>query len=795
MKKTDPRLSYGLSFLCIAAAVCLYFAEIFIFKISFLSGDHRAQHFPWAFYYAEVLRSGQLPWWTTAFQAGFPLLAEGQVGALYPFNLLFYALFPVLKAYTFNILFHYAAGGCGMFLFLDRRGLSKPAALFGAFLFLFGVCQAGYYYNIISLKTLAWFPLVLLCLDEMFIRKKSAYAFLLGFLFSLFFLGGYLQYAVYAVGFSLVYGFWRIGENVFGSLPKPRPGRDLLLLGASLLLGVLLASPQLLATAELAGFSNRFSYGEEFAYIGSVNPLAAATFFFPHWDEFLGVNFYTGGLGLFFALYALTGLKKQRSLIFLILFVLAAALALGKYNPLYVWMIQLSKFYSFRTPAKFVFFMGFFLSILSAYGFDRWFRDGVTNALRKTVRVFSALFGTAVLGLLSANFILRIFRDPILETLRRYIHTHFAGSEIHPHPLEVYDQKLEGFYQAVLRVIQPSDSWNLLSIILLITTVLFLWKILLPARLGTTKTAVLLLVLLWTDLYAYGFTSIKGNLKGMDFVLPPSNLVRQIKQDHSFFRLARAPLSIAATDEFPVVPHTNMIHHFEMTGAYSPLLMKDYLALFSELGDVNDSQMTLVTKPEALERERTWIDFLNVKYLLIEGPVHLPGFEELQKENGFYLYQNGEVLPRAFFVTRGESMDFPRFMDLVRSGNFQPTRKVYGIGTGSAFNADQPEYFQPAEILRYTPEQVSLRVSAPSKGYLVLSDTDYPGWRAFVNGAETPIYRANGMFRAVTIPEAGEFSVKFLYDPPWKKFIGLTFGGWFLCLIFFFLMSRKGRSS
>jgi uncharacterized membrane protein YfhO len=37
----------------------------------------------------------------------------------------------------------------------------------------------------------------------------------------------------------------------------------------------------------------------------------------------------------------------------------------------------------------------------------------------------------------------------------------------------------------------------------------------------------------------------------------------------------------------------------------------------------------------------------------------------------------------------------------------------------------------------------------------VLADTDYPGWRATIDGKRTPIVRANALLRSVPVP-AGE---------------------------------------
>ena len=58
-------------------------------------------------------------------------------------------------------------------------------------------------------------------------------------------------------------------------------------------------------------------------------------------------------------------------------------------------------------------------------------------------------------------------------------------------------------------------------------------------------------------------------------------------------------------------------------------------------------------------------------------------------------------------------------------------------------------------ITGYADEQVVLRTSSPSDGFLVLSDAYYPGWRATVDGAETPVYATNYLLRGVYVP-AGE---------------------------------------
>jgi uncharacterized membrane protein YfhO len=55
------------------------------------------------------------------------------------------------------------------------------------------------------------------------------------------------------------------------------------------------------------------------------------------------------------------------------------------------------------------------------------------------------------------------------------------------------------------------------------------------------------------------------------------------------------------------------------------------------------------------------------------------------------------------------------------------------------------------EISDYRPERVTLTATTDQPGYLILTDSWYPGWRAFVDGQPTPIYRADVLFRAIQI--------------------------------------------
>ena len=58
--------------------------------------------------------------------------------------------------------------------------------------------------------------------------------------------------------------------------------------------------------------------------------------------------------------------------------------------------------------------------------------------------------------------------------------------------------------------------------------------------------------------------------------------------------------------------------------------------------------------------------------------------------------------------------------------------------------------------------EIEAALEAP--GYLLLLDTYYPGWKAYVDGERVSIHRADYNFRAVTLP-AGRSHVSFEYRP------------------------------
>ncbi len=157
------------------------------------------------------------------------------------------------------------------------------------------------------------------------------------------------------------------------------------------------------------------------------------------------------------------------------------------------------------------------------------------------------------------------------------------------------------------------------------------------------------------------------------------------------------------------------------------------------------------------------------------------------------LYQNDNALPRAFVVGDARFVsDDDAALDQLRDPSFDPAQTVVIAGQGEdPVGADGRCALQAATITAYTDTRVSISVNSPDSGYLVLTDAFYPGWTAAVNGVDTPVERADVMFRAVQVP-SGESEVVFEYRPAWLPLAPILGGmGWIAALIAAVLLRRS----
>ena len=84
-----------------------------------------------------------------------------------------------------------------------------------------------------------------------------------------------------------------------------------------------------------------------------------------------------------------------------------------------------------------------------------------------------------------------------------------------------------------------------------------------------------------------------------------------------------------------------------------------------------------------------------------------------------------------------------------------------------------PIYNETVTIFSYTPNEIVVHANLSNPGVLVLSEMWYPGWKAYDNGRETDVLRADYTLRGVYLDE-GIHEVRFIYHPASLKFGALV---------------------
>lgn len=72
-------------------------------------------------------------------------------------------------------------------------------------------------------------------------------------------------------------------------------------------------------------------------------------------------------------------------------------------------------------------------------------------------------------------------------------------------------------------------------------------------------------------------------------------------------------------------------------------------------------------------------------------------------------------------------------------------------------------------------------------GFIVYSNTYYPGWKATLNGSKIPVYMADSYVKGVVVDKPGEYQLEMKYQPK-SFYVGLILTslstlGYFLLLI------------
>ena len=151
------------------------------------------------------------------------------------------------------------------------------------------------------------------------------------------------------------------------------------------------------------------------------------------------------------------------------------------------------------------------------------------------------------------------------------------------------------------------------------------------------------------------------------------------------------------------------------------------------------------------------LDFLNVKYVLVNDT----------EENSLQPLNNPNALGAAWAVEKIKVVPTAdALLESMKTTDFSSQALVLE----NSFPEDIPLKYQQdslttVNLVEEAPDHLVYQVQADSDQFIVFSEMYYPqGWRATVNGLQTPIINVNYVLRGLKVP-AGNSTVEFRFEP------------------------------
>ncbi len=88
-----------------------------------------------------------------------------------------------------------------------------------------------------------------------------------------------------------------------------------------------------------------------------------------------------------------------------------------------------------------------------------------------------------------------------------------------------------------------------------------------------------------------------------------------------------------------------------------------------------------------------------------------------------------------------------------------------GVSAQQVAALERPSSAGTVRLVEESPGHLRLTTTTTSSRLLVVKDSFFPGWRATVDGRETPLLRVNGMVQGVQVPAGDDHTIELTYLP------------------------------
>ncbi len=702
------------------AILCLAFFSTVILSTNYLiysnASDIVNQYYPYLILLKDSITAGTLPLWNPLLMGGFPWFGNPDSNLFYLPTLAFTIVFPPYLALNYLIIFHVFLAGIFMFLYLREIKIPSQVSIFGAISFMFSgfIITRIYAGHFSIINTITWIPLIFLLIEKSAKNHLTIFPMSLGLVLGMQFLGSQPQIFIYTlIVASGYYIFRHMYQTSKAEIIKKAIIVFVFLFGISAI--------QLLPSYEFFKHSVRsggLSYDQIIS--SSLPPhqlisLILPEFFgtaldFTTWgaSNFWELTGYVGILPIVFSLLAFITKRDKLTIFFTSLAIFSILYSFGKFNPLFNVVEFIPFLNSFRIPARFLLFFVFSISVLASIGLNRFLT--APHCAKSLIKIiFTGSIVTVGILILSM-----VFKENILtfaEVLAKSRLTEAALIDpISPTITSLLEK--EGIAYFTTRIYSHILG-NFMVLTISFISIVFVYHLLSKRIIKKNQALAFIIMILVLDLFSFGLKYISTNQTSSEVTLG-------LPEDTASYRILSLPESYLI-DQAELAKRG--IQRFD--GYYVAKL-----SYYNEFFEIAKERSTL-------------LQIGNVKYIYAN--------------NGTPKYQDS--LPRAFFVYGDKVPTSGNHLEIMKQPDFDPT-KILLIGDSVV----DIKKIAPLKITDYEPNSLEIEVNNTDKGFLVLLDTWYPGWKAYIGSEEVPVKRAYYIMRGVEITSSIG-NIRFNFEP------------------------------
>ena len=791
------KYQHMVAILTIFLSLIIFFRSVIFTEKTFLGSDAIAYH-SWSTVMNDAKEQGIFPLWNPYIFCGMPAYASLTFGGERLFDISSIMLVKTSRVFQYlmldspvgSVIFYYFIFGIGMYLFTFSKLNNKIASLIASL----GSMYSTYIIMWIMINhntkifVMAFFPFILLIIDKLRIKFDWKYALLLVILFHFLFSPAHVQMIFYSI---LALGIYFLVLLAHALMKKKNQFKNFgitnwkstLRTGAVVTIAAVIAftmdADKYLSVLEYNPYSIRGSapivkqagtdtktqeggLGYDYATSWSFSPGEMMTFIIPSWygfgwHEYRGkftiqpvrVNTYWGlqpfvdgppYMGIAILFIAVIGFIRNRKDSFVqflaITIVFSMLVAFGRefsivYDLMYNYFPTFNKF---RVPSMILVLVQISVPILAAYGIsslmDR--STGINPVTEKKWKY--SVFGLA--GLLVLAFIGRsIFEDiytgffPI-KRVGMYIARAIGTGQ---------NEVVKEFYDFVINSVM-TDLYVALALLIIVLGAFWMY---LKGSLKFSTLSIILIVVVVADLWRVDFKPMEPKEQSsQNSIFATPEYVKFLQQDKSLYR------TLTFIDGNP--PYDNTLAYWRVQNAYGYHGAK--IRAYQDMVDV-----------AGLDNPLVW-QLMNVKYIISNKPDSSGILELIYNGSDRKVYRNRIAATRAFFVNKYETTSSMDILNKMATMSFNPWDVAY-LMENTTLNIEAPRAGASVEYVRYGIQDLELKATATGNNLMFLSEAYYPnGWKAFIDGRETPIYRLDYLFRGIVVP-SGTHKVEMKFEP------------------------------